>query len=64
MKCECKKRMAILTCVACQKILCSYCIQLSDHNCVHSDVKISKEKNILSEKLERYAVKPTKQIRI
>lgn len=64
MKCECRKRMAILTCIACQKILCSYCIQFGDHNCAQVETKLSKDRTLLTERLEKYATKPTKRLEL
>lgn len=58
------KRMAILTCVACQQKLCSYCIQLSDHECQKIDEKISKDREMFQTKLFKNALPEEKLQRI
>lgn len=64
MKCECKKRLAVLTCVACHKMLCTYCIQFSDHACTKVSEKIDADRKRMETSLLTSGTQPVKLQRI
>lgn len=64
MKCDCRRRPAILTCVACHGMFCTYCIQFSDHSCTKSKEKIASEKEKFRETLLKSGVSEVKLERI
>ncbi len=64
MKCDCKRRIAILTCVACHRMLCSYCIQFDDHSCTKLSEKIESDKEMFKSLLLKNGLQESKVQRI
>lgn len=64
MKCACKKRLAVLTCVACNKMMCAYCIHFDDHACTKMSEKIATDRKQMEVSLLKNATPPVKLQRI